>query len=72
DAQQLVEYLNLLQQRRGWSQDQIRRFVNQNVNLNAKVNRTNDADAGTTAYGRLSASGLETLRKATSTLLEAN
>ena len=70
DAQQLIEYLNLLQERRGWSQDQMRRFVNQYVNLNAQVNKTNEEDAGTTAYGRLSASGLETLRIATAMLLE--
>ncbi|MCH9653288.1 MAG: fibronectin type III domain-containing protein [Planctomycetes bacterium] len=71
DAQQLIEYLNLLQQQRGWSQDQMRRFVNQYVNLNAQVNKTDEADAGTTAYGRLSASGLETLRMAASKLLAA-
>lgn len=70
DAQQLIEYLNLLQQRRGWSQDQMRRFVNQYVSLDAQVHKTNEADAGTTAYGRLSASGLEMLRMATSKLLE--
>ena len=71
EAQQLIEYLNLLQQRRGWSQDQMQRFVNQYVDLNAHVTKTNEADAGTTAYGRLSASGLETLRTATARLLEA-
>jgi hypothetical protein len=71
EAQQLIEYLNLLQQRRGWSQDQMQRFVNQYVDLNAHVTKTNEADAGTTAYGRLSASGLETLRTATAKLLEA-
>ncbi len=70
DAQQLIEYLNLLQQQRGWSQDQMRRFVNQYVDLNAEVNKTNEEDAGTTAYGRLSAAGLETLRLATAKLLE--
>ena len=70
DAQQLVEYLNLLQQRRRWSQDQMRRFVNQYVDLNAQVNKTNEEDAGTTAYGRLSALGLETLKLATAELLE--
>ncbi len=71
DAQQLIEYLNLLQQRRGWSQDQMRRFVNQYVNLNAQVSKANEEDAGTTAYGRLSASGLDSLRLATAILLEA-
>ncbi|QDT99977.1 fibronectin type III domain-containing protein [Gimesia aquarii] len=69
DAQQLIEYLNLLQKQRGWTQDQMRRFVNQFVNLNAQVTKTNEADAGTTAYGRLSASGLEILRMAAAKLL---
>jgi len=71
DAQQLIEYLNLLQEQRGWTQDQMQRFVNQYVDLNAQVNKTNEADAGTSAYGRLSASGLETLRMAAAKLLEA-
>ncbi len=70
DVQQLIEYLNLLQQQRGWSQEQMRDFVNQYVDLNAKVNKTNEEDAGTSAYSRLSASGLEVLRMATSKLLQ--
>lgn len=71
DAQQLIEYLNLLQQQRGWTQDQMQRFVNQYANLNAQVTKTNEADAGTTAYGRLSAAGLEKLRMAAAKLLTA-
>ncbi len=69
EAQQLIEYLNLLRQHRHWSQDQLQRFVNQYVDLNAQVNKTNEADAGTTAYGRLSALGLEKLKLATAELL---
>ena len=71
DAQQLIEYLNLLQRQRGWSQDQMRRFINQYVDLNARVDTINEADAGTATNGRLSASGLEMLRMATSKLLGA-
>ena len=70
DAQQLIEYLNLLQQRRHWSQDQMRSFVNHYVDLESQVNKTNEEDAGTTAYGRLSALGLEKLKLATAELLE--
>ena len=70
EAQQLIEYLNLLQRKRGWTQDQMRRFVQQYVNLDAQVNKLNEADAGTTGFGRLSASGLETLRMATAQLLQ--
>lgn len=69
EAQQLIEYLNLLQQRRGWSRDQKQQFVSQYVDLDAEVNKTSAEDAGTTAYGRLSAAGLETLRLAAATLL---
>ncbi len=69
DAQQLIEYLNALRQQRGWSRDQMRRFISQYVELDAQVNKVNEADAGTTAYGRLSAAGLETLRLATAKLL---
>jgi hypothetical protein len=70
DAQQLIEYLNLLKQRRRWSPDQMRSFVNHYVDLESQVKKTNVEDAGTTAYGRLSALGLETLKLATAKLLE--
>ena len=70
DAQQLIEYLNLLKQRRRWSPDQMRSFVNHYVDLESQVNKTNVEDAGTTAYGRLSALGLETLKLATAELME--
>lgn len=69
EAQQLIEYLNLLKERYGWSPDQLRRFVTQYVPLDAEVHKTNEADAGTTAYGRLSAIGLESLKRAAGELL---
>lgn len=69
EAQQLIEYLNLLQQKRGWSEDQLQRFITQYVDLNAEVSKIDEADAGTTAYGRLSPSGMELLRLATARLL---
>ena len=71
EAQQLIEYLHLLKQRRRWSQDQMRGFVNHYVDLDSEVNKTNEEDAGTSAYGRLSALGLEALKSATAQLLEA-
>jgi hypothetical protein len=70
DAQQLIEYLNLLQRQGGWSREQMRLFVNQYVDLNALVSKSNEADAGTTAYRRTSAMGLEILKMATAKLLE--
>ena len=72
EAQQLIEYLNLLKQRRGWSQDQMRRFINQYIELDAQVNKTNEADAGTTAYGQISPSDIEILRVATAKLLTSH
>lgn len=71
EAQQLIEYLNLLRQRQGWSQHQARLFVQQYLELNADVVKLNEADAGTTAYGNLSANSLEILRRDTATLLSS-
>ena len=71
DAQQLIEYLNLLRQKRDWSPDQMRRFVQQYVDLNTQVSKINEADAGTAGFGQLSASGLETLRMAIVHLLQS-
>ena len=53
EAQQLIEYLNLLKQRRQWSQDQMRHFVNQYMELAGEVHKTDEADAWTTAYDTL-------------------
>ncbi|MEZ6134827.1 MAG: hypothetical protein R3C53_07950 [Pirellulaceae bacterium] len=72
EAQQLIELLNLLQQRRNWSREQMRLFVNQYVDLGSRVDQANDADAGTTVYSRLSATGFETLKAAVTQLLEAS
>ena len=71
DAEQLIEYLNLLQDKRGWTRDQTQRFVNQYVDLKSRVNKVNEADAGTTAYGQVSAVELETLRIAVAKLMAA-
>lgn len=69
EAQQLIEYLNLLKARRGWSQDQMRRFLAQYIQLDAQVHKVDDADAGTTVYGQLSAIGVESLKRAAGELL---
>ena len=47
----------------------MRRFVEQYIQLDAQVHKINDADAGTTDYGRLSAAGLESLKRAAAELL---
>jgi hypothetical protein len=69
EAEQLIEYLHLLKAKRGWSLEETRRFVDQFVQLDGEVRKTDEADAGTAAYGRLSASGLERLRRAVGELL---
>jgi hypothetical protein len=69
EAQQLIEYLNLLKHRRGWSQDQMSQFINQYVDLRAQVQKVNEADAGTSAYARISPANVELLRMATAKLI---
>jgi hypothetical protein len=47
-------------------------FVNRYVDLNTQVNKTNEADAGTSAYTKLSPVGLEQLKHAAAELLLRN
>ena len=69
EAQQLIELLNLLRDRRGWSLSQMRQFLDQYIQLDAQVHKVDDADAGTTGYGSLSPVGVETLKRAAAELL---
>ncbi len=68
EAQQLIEYLNLLKERSGWSQNQMQRFVFQYTDLTAQVKKTDEADAGTNAYN-ISALKMESLKLTTAELL---
>jgi hypothetical protein len=70
EAEQLIEYLHLLKERRKWSRDDMRRFVQQFVSLEGEVRKTDEADAGTASYGRLSPTGFEALRQAAGDLLK--
>ena len=70
EAEQLIEYLHLLKERRQWSLDETRRFVQQYVPLEGDVRKTDDEDAGTASYGRLSPTGLEELKRAAGELLK--
>jgi hypothetical protein len=72
EAQQLIEYLIILKQRRNWSAEQVSRFVAQYVEIDSEVRKTNEADAGTSAYARLSAPGLDTLKLAIVEVLASN
>ena len=69
EAQQLVEYLNLLKVRSGWSQNQMRQFIGHYVDLNSQIDKVSEADAGTNAYNKISAVGIENLKVATTELL---
>lgn len=68
-AQQLIEYLNLLQKRKGWTRAQTSEFVQRYVGLNVRVDKTHAADAGTSRYPLVTAAGLDHLRLATAKLL---
>ncbi len=69
EAEQLIEYLNLLEQRQGWGRSQMRDFIAAYVNLEGEVQKTSEEDAGTAGYGRLSSRGLDSLRAAAIELL---
>lgn len=69
DAEQLIEYLQLVRHRQGWSPSQMRAFVEQYVSLAGSVRKQNDADAGTAEYDRHSLVGLDALRQAAIELL---
>ncbi|TWU10096.1 hypothetical protein Poly21_50650 [Allorhodopirellula heiligendammensis] len=69
DAQQLIEYLNLLQARKGWTRTQRSAFVQQFVGLAATVVQTHEADAGTSQYPGVKATEWDRLRQATANLL---
>lgn len=69
EAQQLIEYLNLLKSKTGWSQEQMRQFIRQYTDLSVQVKKVDEADAGTSGYGNLTAQEVEQLRLATAELL---
>ncbi|MCG6156557.1 hypothetical protein [Rubinisphaera margarita] len=69
EAEQLIEYLSLVEQRRGWSRAQMHDFIAAYVDLDGEVQQTSEEDAGTAGYGRLSVAGLESIRAAAISLL---
>jgi len=69
DAQQLIEYLNLLQKKMSWTDEDLRHFVSQYVQLDAEVQKTNEDDAGTINYGRISPAEIDSLRSAAASML---
>lgn len=70
ESQQLIEYLNLVKTKRSWGPAQMRQFLSEFVKLDAEVHKVDDADAGTTAYGKMTPLGVETLRAAAAQLCQ--
>ena len=69
EAEQLIEYLILVQQRQGWSTNQMQAFIDHYVNLSGSVRKRNDDDAGTAEYNRQSLLRVDALRQAAIELL---
>ncbi len=69
EAEQLIEHLILVQQKRRWSSSQMQAFIEQYVNLSGSVRKLNDDDAGTAEYDRQALLGVDALRQAAMELL---
>jgi len=69
EAEQLIEYLMLVQQRQDWSASQMQAFIDHYVNLSGSVRQRNDDDAGTAEYDREALLGVDALRQAAIELL---
>lgn len=64
EAEQLIEYLILVQQRQGWSTRQMQAFIDHYVNLSGSVRKQNEDDAGTAEYDRQALLKIDILRQA--------
>ncbi len=69
DAEQLIEYLQLVRKRQGWSASQMRAFVEQYVPFSGSVRKQDETDAGTAEYDRQSLLSTDALRQAALELL---
>ena len=69
ELQQLIEYLELVRRRKGWSQQQMREWVTHYVSLEGDVEQQSEEDAGTVSYDRGSLLATESLRRAAIELL---
>jgi hypothetical protein len=63
-AEQLIEYLILVQARQGWSAGQMRAWMEPYTKLAGRVQQQNAEDAGTSEYDAASLLGLDQLRQA--------
>lgn len=69
EAEQLIEYLTLVQQRRRWSSGAMRAFIDHYVDISGSVRKQNDDDAGTAEYNPQALLQVDTLRQAAIELL---
>jgi hypothetical protein len=69
-AEQDIEYLELLRQKLKWTDGQIRRFVDAFLRLNADIVRRSDAAAGTARYENIGPEAFRRMRESAATLLE--
>ncbi|MFN9717921.1 MAG: fibronectin type III domain-containing protein [Planctomycetota bacterium] len=69
DAQQLIEYLNLLQVKLRWNDQQLRDFIQVSVPLAVSVEKKHAEDAGTSTYTQISPDDFDHLRRRASHLL---
>lgn len=69
EAEQLIEYLTLLEQRWKCSRSQMRRLVQQSASLAGSVRKRDEADAGTSSYASTELVGIDQLRHAVIDLL---
>ncbi len=69
EAEQLIEYLTLLEQRRKCSRSQMRGLVQQSASLAGSVRSRDEADAGTSSYASTELVGIDQLRHAVIDLL---
>ncbi|MCA9058214.1 MAG: hypothetical protein KDA85_06930, partial [Planctomycetaceae bacterium] len=70
DAEQLIEYLRLVQRRHNWSVEQMHSFIDHYASLSGTVRQRNDDDAGTAEYSRQSFNDIDSLRRAAIELLQ--
>lgn len=69
EAEQLIEYLILVQQRHRWSPSQMKTFIDHYVQLSGSVRKQNDDDAGTAEYDGPALLRIDALRLAAIELL---
>jgi hypothetical protein len=69
EAEQLIAYLQLLQERQHWSRSQVSEFISHYTRLTGSVRKQDEADAGTSQYDQGGLLGLDALRQAILDLL---